>query len=144
MLETMMSKLIKPDLRTTPRFKLQNPIRLNGSTLPLVVKAMGSSRPVEGHVQNISSGGLCLLAQKPLKISELLVGEIAVPGTQASIPTLLQVRWLHKSSSGPRYRAGLHYVLQSEIAQALQTSSEIARLATPGKAVKRKVRKKKS
>ena len=73
----------------------------------------GTSRIVDGHVQNISSGGLCLLAQKRLKVSELLVGEIAVPGTRASIPTLLQVRWLSKNSFGPRYRAGLHFMLQA-------------------------------
>jgi hypothetical protein len=119
-------------LRATPRFCLQNPVRLHGWTLPLVVGPTGTSRVVDGHVQNIGSGGLCLLARQRLKVSELLLGAIAVPGTRASIPTLLQVRWLHKNSFGPRYRAGLHFVLQGGITQALQTSTRIAGLISEG------------
>jgi hypothetical protein len=130
----------KPDtkqLRAAPRFRLQNPVRLHGWTLPLVVGPIGKSRVVDGHVQNISSGGLCLLARKRLRVSELLVGEIAVPGTRATIPTLLQVRWLHKNSFGPRYRAGLHFVLQGGFTQVLQTSTRIAGLTATGEGVRR-------
>ena len=94
-------------LRVAPRFRLQNPVRLYGCTLPMVVGPPGTSRIVDGHVQNISSGGLCLLAQKRLKVSELLVGEIAVPGTRASIPTLLQVRWLRKNPVRPPLSRGV-------------------------------------
>ncbi len=130
----------KPDakkLRAVPRFRLQNPVRLHGRTLPLVMGSTGTSRVIDGHVQNISSGGLCLLARKRLKVSELLVGEIAVPGTRARIPTLLQVRWLHRNSFGPRYRAGLHFVLQGGFTQALQTSARIAGLTATGEGVRR-------
>ena len=130
----------KPDtrqLRAAPRFRLQNPVRLYGCTLPLIVRPTGTSRIVDGHVQNISSGGLCLMARQRLKVSELLVGEIAVPGTRANIPTLLQVRWLHKNSAGPRYRAGLHFVLQGGLTQALQTSTKIADLTATGEGVRR-------
>ena len=123
-----MNKPETKQLRAAPRFRLQNPIRLHACTLPLVVGPTGKSRVVDGHVQNISSGGLCLLARKRLKVSELLVGEIAVPGTRASIPTLLQVRWLRKDSVGPRYRAGLHFVLQASIAPAVQAPTKIAGL----------------
>jgi hypothetical protein len=107
----------------------------------VIVGAIGKSRVVDGHVQNISSGGLCLLAQKRLKVSELLVGEIAVPGTRASIPTLLQVRWLSKNSFGPRYRAGMHYVLQAGITQAMQTSTKVPDLTATGEGVRRKAPK---
>ena len=119
----------KPDskqLRNAPRYRVRNPIRLHGGTLPLAMGPTGTSRIVEGHVQNISSDGLCLLVRKRLRVSELLVGEITVPGTRASIPTLLQVRWLTKNSSGPQYRAGLHFVLRAGVTQALQTSTRIA------------------
>ena len=114
----MMKTSTTKDLRTTPRFDLQNPIQLLGSTLPLVVKPMGTSRRIEGHVQNISSGGLCLVAPKPLKISEVLVGEIAIPGTRARIPTLLQVRWQRKSSAGASYRSGLNFVRRAGVSKA--------------------------
>jgi hypothetical protein len=123
--------MIRPgskELRNSPRFRVQNPVRLHGGTLPLAVGSASTSRVVEGYVQNISSGGLCLLVRKRLKVSELLVGEITVPGTRASIPTLLQVRWLRKSSSGARYRAGLHFVLQGSMTEALKPSARIAGL----------------
>jgi hypothetical protein len=143
MLWAMMNKLGTKELRAAQRYQLTNPVRLHGCTLPLVVGPLGTAPAVEGQVQNISSGGLCLLAQKRLKVSELLVGEIAVPGTLASIPTLLQVRWLGKNSFGPRYRAGLHFVLQSGITQVLQTSTKAAALAPTGKGAKRKSPKRK-
>ena len=136
MLVGIMNKLDPQPVRAAPRFRLQNPVRLHGCTLPLVGGPTGTSRVVDGHVQNISSGGLCLLARKRLKVSELLVGEIAVPGTRASIPTLLQVRWLRKNSFGPRYRAGLHFVLQGGITQALQTSTRIAAPTATGQGVR--------
>ena len=125
------------------RYQPQNPIRLSGCTLPLIAAPAAASRTVEGHVQNISSGGLCLLAQKSLKVSELLVGEIMVPGTEASIPTLLQVRWLRKNSFGPRYRAGLHYVLQGGLTDALHTSTKVEGPAALGDGTRRKSPKRK-
>ena len=137
MLVGIMNKPDPQPVRAAPRFRLQNPVRLHGCTLPLVGGPTGTSRVVDGHVQNISSGGLCLLARRRLNVSELLLGEIAVPGTRASIPTLLQVRWLHKNSFGPRYRAGLHFVLQAGITQALRTSTRIADLTATGEGVRR-------
>lgn len=125
MLAAIMKKSDTQQRRAARRFPLQDPIRLSGRTLPLVVGPTRSSRLVNGSVQNISSSGLCLLAQKRLKISELLVVEISIPGTRASIPTLLQVRWLRKNSVGPRYVAGLQFVLQGSICQALQTSTSV-------------------
>ncbi len=89
-------------------------------TLPLVAGPASESRVIDGHIQNISCTGLCLLARQRLKISELLVGEIGFPGTRASVPTLLQVRWLRKNSFGARYRAGLHFVVQAGIVAALR------------------------
>lgn len=132
-----MNKPATKELRNAPRFQLQNPIRLFACTLPLVAAPAAASRTVDGHVQNISSGGLCLLARKRMRVSELLVGEIAVPGTRASIPTLLQVRWLKKNSVGPRYRAGLHFVLHGGMAHALQSSTTIAGLTATGEGVRR-------
>ncbi len=132
-----MNELETKPVRTAPRFRLQNPVRLHACALPLVVGLTGKSRVVDGHVQNFSSGGLCVLARKRLKVSELLWGEIAVPGTRASIPTLLQVRWLHKNPVGPRYRAGLRFVLQASIAAALQTPTKIPDLTATGEGVRR-------
>src|SRR5690349_19235038 len=117
MMVAMMKKAMTKDQRATPRLQLQDPVRLYGSTLPILVKPTGASRHVEGRIQIISSGGLCLLMETKLNVSETLVAEVALPGTRASIPTLLQVRWLRKDAAGGRYRAGLHFVIQAGIAQ---------------------------
>ena len=101
--------------RAAPRLRLQHPVRMYARTLPLVAGPTFQSRVIKGHIQNISRTGLCLLTPQRLKISELLVGEIGFPGTRASIPTLLQVRWFRKNSFGARYRAGLHFVVQAGI-----------------------------
>jgi hypothetical protein len=137
MLAAIMKKSDTQQRRAARRFPLQDPIRLSGRTLPLVVGPTRSSRLVDGHVQNISSGGLCLLAQKRLNVSELLVGEIGVPGTRARIPTLLQVRWLRRNSVGVRYCAGLQFVLRGGITQSLQTSARIAELTATGQGIRR-------
>ncbi len=138
-----MNKPASKELRSAQRFNLQNPVRLFGGTLPRVEKPTGAARAIDGHVQNMSRGGLCLVANKRLKVSELLVGEISIPGTQATIPTLLQVRWLAKNALGPRYRAGLHYILQPGMTEALQASTNIGGLAATGVAAKRKSSKRK-
>ena len=114
--------------------KSHSPVRAHSAA---VVGPTRASRGVSGSVRNISSSGLCLLGQKRLKISELLVVRITVPGTRASIPTLLQVRWLRKNSVGPRYMAGLQFVLQGSISEALQTSTGITDLRATGEAIRR-------
>ena len=144
MMVAMKTKTKTKDLRATPRFELQKPVRLNGSTLPILVKPTGASRHVEGRIRNISSGGLCLLVENELKVSETLVAEIALPGTRASIPTLLQVRWLRKSPSGGRYRAGLHFVIQAGIAQLGKAPKKGGKAAKVGVGAKRKSKKKRA
>src|ERR1017187_1350857 len=78
MLAAIMKKSDTQQRRATRRFSLPNPIHLSGRTLPLVVGPTRASRGVSGSVRNISSSGLCLLGQKRLKISELLV-ELELP-----------------------------------------------------------------
>ena len=107
--------------RAAPRFRLQHPVRMYARTLPMVTGLTSESRVIDGHIQNISRTGLCLLTRQSLKISELLVGEIGFPGTRASVPTLLQVRWFRKNSSGTLCRAGLHFVVQAGIIRFLTT-----------------------
>jgi len=106
--------------RTAPRFRLKHPVRMRVRTLPLVAGPTSGARGIVGHIQNISPTGLCLLAAQRLRVSELLVGEIGFPGTRASVPTLLQVRWCRKNSSGARYRAGLNFVFQGGMVAALR------------------------
>jgi len=68
---------------------------------------------------------MCVLTGQPPKVAELLWGEIALPGTHAGIPTLLQVRWLHKNSHGSRHRVGFRFVLQGGIPDFLSAPSRV-------------------
>lgn len=107
--------------RACPRFSLDHPVRLRACPLPLLPGANSQSRAVEGRIQNISSGGLCVLTRQPLTVSEILWGEIALPGTHASVPTLLQVRWRRRNAHGSGHCAGLRFVLQDGISYSLRT-----------------------
>ena len=113
-----MKRLRPLQRRTAPRFRLQPPVRMYASALPLVAGPTSDSRVIDGQIQNISCTGLCFVARQRLKISELLVGEIVFPGTRARVPTLLQVRWVRTLGAG--YRAGLHFVMQAGIVAALR------------------------
>lgn len=107
--------------RTALRSKLQHPVRMYARALPQVAGRISASRVIAGDIQNISGTGLCLLTRQHLKISELLVAEIGFPGTQASVPTLLQVRWIRKTSFRYWYRTGLHFVIQPGMVAAPRT-----------------------
>ena len=113
------------ELRTHPRFPLKGPLHIRACPLPLVVRASHRPHVIEGHIQNISSGGMCVLTGRPLRVSELLWGEIALPGTRAGIPTLLQVRWFHKNSYGSRHRVGLGFVLHGGIPDLLRAPAKL-------------------
>jgi hypothetical protein len=113
------------ELRTYTRFPLEAPVRIRAYSLPPMVRASRRSRVVEGHIQNIGTGGVCVLTRQPLKVSQLLWGEIAFPGTPSGIPTLLQVRWLHKNSHGVRHRVGLRFVLHGGIPDILRAPSKV-------------------
>jgi len=111
-------KQIQP--RAYERFPLETPVQLRACPLPLIARANRQSRCIEAQIQNISSGGMCVLTLHALEVSELLLAEIAVPSTRAGIPTLLQVRWLEKSSNRSPHRAGLGFVLQGGIPDFLR------------------------
>ena len=69
------------------------------------------SRDLLGAVSNISAGGLCLLTDDEPEVSSAVRCEIFVPQVPTGIPTLLQVRWVHKSDDGRTYRLGLQFLV---------------------------------
>ena len=64
----------------------------------------------KGRVNNISDGGFCLLASHVPRQSALLQGQLRLARMPAQIPTLVQVRWIDRSSK-QHYRIGLRYVI---------------------------------
>ncbi len=66
---------------------------------------------IQGRIQNTSAGGLCLLTNGLMKVSYLLQCELSIPKTPATIPALMQVRWVQKNAKGLRYTVGLQFLL---------------------------------
>jgi hypothetical protein len=68
-----------------------------------------SDSAIRGRIQNISRGGICIVSKHMIMEPALIRCEIAVSGTGAAIPTLMQVRWTERSTDG--YKIGLQFVL---------------------------------
>ena len=62
-------------------------------------------------MKDISDGGFCLVAPRPLEQSILLQGLLKLAQMPTKIPTLVRVRWVNRQLSGRRYRIGLEYVI---------------------------------
>ena len=60
----------------------------------------GSTSPVRGKVNDISSGGLSLTSSHPLKPFTLMRYEINISNLPVAIPVLTDVRWIEKDQSG--------------------------------------------
>jgi len=65
---------------------------------------------VEGEIQNISSGGLCVLTSQPLTVSDVFRGEIGLAPIPITIPVLSDVRWVEKIGKD-LYRVGLRFTV---------------------------------
>ena len=66
---------------------------------------------IRGRIQNISEGGVCLLSKGSIPEPALVRCEIAVPGTRAVIPTVMQVRWNRRTSLTDGYKIGLQFIV---------------------------------
>ena len=69
------------------------------------------SQDILGAVSNISAGGLCLLTGDEPEVASAVRCEIFVPQIPTGIPTLLQVRWVHKSSDDRTCLLGLQFLV---------------------------------
>ena len=81
-----------------------------GSEL-LAFQARKKPETFRGQVKDISDGGFCLLAPRPLEQSILLQGVLRLAQMPVKIPALVQVRWVNRQPRGQRYRIGLQYVI---------------------------------
>lgn len=63
----------------------------------------------DGVLQNISSGGACIMTTRPIKAAEVL--KISFPVQKFFAPrTLAEVRWAHRLPEG-KFVAGLRFLL---------------------------------
>lgn len=82
-----------------------------GREISAVGRPRRSRGIIRGEIQNISSGGLCLLTSRPIKESCTIRGEIILPGIPVGVPSLMQVRWVEQAAKGSRYKVGLQFLI---------------------------------
>ena len=89
--------------------------QLTGTALsPLgagTARQFGAVHDVRGEVPNISAGGLCLLTDDKIGVSDALRCEIQIPSLPIGIPALLNVRWLCAEGGRYTYRLGLQFLV---------------------------------
>ncbi len=102
-------KQSEEERRHYPRYVV--PSRVRGRQLPPLGFPRARYSVIQGRIQNTSAGGLCLLTNGLMKVSYLLQCELSIPKTPATIPALMQVRWVQKNAKGLRYTVGLQFLL---------------------------------
>lgn len=65
--------------------------------------------PIRGEITDISNGGIGIYVGERLLQGAVLLVRIPVTGTEASIPTLVAVKWIKPNYDG--YHAGLQFVV---------------------------------
>ena len=104
-------------MRRERRLYQRFPVRceLTGRTLSQSDDVDGSpstgESQISGAVHDIGAGGLCLRTGNLAETSQPLRCHIHVPQLPVGIPTLLQVRWVHRDAGGDTYQLGLQYLL---------------------------------
>jgi c-di-GMP-binding flagellar brake protein YcgR len=73
--------------------------------------SLSARSSLRGMVTDIGAGGLGLLSDDTIEISDPFVCEIIPPDMTVGIPTLVQVRWVLKDGQRDRYRLGLQFLV---------------------------------
>jgi hypothetical protein len=89
--------------------------QLTGTALT-PVNAAGLTRPavnqdIRGEIPDISAGGLCLLTDDHVEVSDAVRCEIRVPSLPVAIPALMNVRWTCPNDGHYTYRLGLQFLV---------------------------------
>ena len=96
------------DRRHCARFPLL--LKVSARAFPLYGGRGVSPISVSGELQNISEGGLGLVANGELPVGGLVECCIFLPAVSVPVPTLLSVRWSTKHSGGT-HRIGMQFLV---------------------------------
>ena len=95
--------------RHHPRYPIRGKVR--GQVFSPLEAPGARTDAIRGRIQNMSAGGLCLLTDRLIEVSDPVRSELLFPQIQVPVPTLLQVRWTHKTPHGQNYLAGLQFLI---------------------------------
>lgn len=104
-----MKRSAERDRREHARFP--QAIDVRARTMPPVRASHAAPKEIQGRIQNVSQGGVCILSSQPLAVSTFVTCEIAMLDIPVSIPTLMQVRWtVKRGKEAHHYIHGLRFV----------------------------------
>jgi hypothetical protein len=66
---------------------------------------------VQGLAENISAGGIGMVAEKVVSAESLVRVEFVVPESNFAIPSLLKVQWCDNIPGSTKYKVGLKFML---------------------------------
>jgi len=69
-----------------------------------------AAETVHGRLQNLSRGGLCILADKALSATAAVLCEIIVPELPVPVPVLANVRWSERCQNNGGQLYGLQFL----------------------------------
>jgi hypothetical protein len=101
-------RLNVPCRRRHPRYPVTGELR--ACRIPLLGFQVQLEHVVEGEIENISSGGLCVLTTSPMEITDVFRTEIGLSAVPISIPLLSDVRWIEKLGEH-FFRVGLRFAV---------------------------------
>ena len=100
---------LEKERRSTPRFPWV--VEIKGSVLSADEISKDFPDSLKAVTEDISAGGVAILADQALPANAVLRCEFAVPGGPAVIPTLMQVRWSGSVEGKRRCKLGLRFLL---------------------------------
>jgi PilZ domain len=82
-------------------------VRCLQSGLPISEPA----KEFDGRIQNLSSGGACILCSYSLQPTSVVCCNFPVGDAPVSVPTLMRVRWtIKRGQKSPNYLSGFQFV----------------------------------
>ena len=100
---------LEEERRHSPRFPWV--VKIRGSFLLPLQIAEHLPVSLEAVTENIGTGGVAIITDRPLRPNAVLRCEFAVSGNLALIPTLMQVRWSDRGEDERPCKIGLKYLL---------------------------------
>jgi len=101
-----MSPSAIPEQRRSSRVRFSSVLRAR--ELSPLGRSHTQKRLLEGRIQDISAGGICIIAKRHLKEAQIVHCDFKIPGVSISIPTLMQVRWILPRNR--QFRIGLQFL----------------------------------
>jgi len=100
--------------RAGPRFSINLSVVFDRSSAQIQSESGGKGGTFEGTVENISSGGACLLTQDSLDISEVIKISFPIQGSISQFisppRTLAEVKWTRPAVGG-KFLSGIRFLL---------------------------------